>query len=250
MTESPSWAELVSFSDTIAQYLSPIAHNGDDVCRMCRSGRLNTEALCGACVRRTDEIDLLCMHIIPISYYVTPSTLRDWMHDFKNHTDGAVRDRAGKSVAAIFVRYLLEHRAALQTTLGDWHDIVAVPSSHAPGSSPLVDAINTFAPQLVDIQVAPLVDGAKIDRRASTHRFVATQEGSGRRVLLVDDTYTTGATVQSAAHTLRVAGFEVIAIICVARKINPDPQWGTDQLWARQNNVAFSFTASPWWQRS
>jgi hypothetical protein len=42
----------------------------------------------------------------------------------------------------------------------------------------------------------------------------------------------------------------VIAIMCVARKINPDPQWGTDQLWARQNNVAFSFTASPWWQRS
>jgi hypoxanthine phosphoribosyltransferase len=44
----------------------------------------------------------------------------------------------------------------------------------------------------------------------------------GKRVLLLDDVYTSGASIQSAASTLALAGARVIAGVVVARFINPD----------------------------
>ncbi len=51
----------------------------------------------------------------------------------------------------------------------------------------------------------------------------------------------------SAAHALQSAGVDVIAGLVVARKINPDPKYFTDELWDRQNAIPFAFTDPPWW---
>ena len=58
-------------------------------------------------------------------------------------------------------------------------------------------------------------------------------------MLLVDDTYPTGARLQSAHHGLVAAGSTVVAAIVVTRKINPDPRYGSDRLWERQAAVPF-----------
>jgi hypothetical protein len=70
---------------------------------------------------------------------------------------------------------------------------------------------------------------------------------AGRRYMLIDDTFTTGARVQSAHHALIAAGAAVPVIVIVTRKINPDATYGTDQLWARQSSVPFEFGSVQWW---
>jgi orotate phosphoribosyltransferase len=48
------------------------------------------------------------------------------------------------------------------------------------------------------------------------------QEIQRARVLLFDDTWTTGARVQSAAYALKQAGAERVAAIVLGRHVNPE----------------------------
>ena len=48
---------------------------------------------------------------------------------------------------------------------------------------------------------------------------VEGQEFEGRRVLLVDDVYTTGATVRECAKILKKAGAEKVYVLTVARAV-------------------------------
>jgi orotate phosphoribosyltransferase len=69
----------------------------------------------------------------------------------------------------------------------------------------------------------------------------------GRRFLLLDDTFTTGARIQSAYHALIAAGADVPAVIVVARKISSDERYGGNKVLARQKRISFDFEANPWW---
>ena len=62
---------------------------------------------------------------------------------------------------------------------------------------------------------------AEVEPRAfSPERFIATGPIDGRSVLLIDDTWTTGASAQSAAAALRAAGAGAIASIVIGRHLN------------------------------
>ena len=51
--------------------------------------------------------------------------------------------------------------------------------------------------------------------------MIADESVRGRRVLLIDDIYTTGATVSEAARALRAAGAKSVGVVCAARTL-PD----------------------------
>jgi hypothetical protein len=64
----------------------------------------------------------------------------------------------------------------------------------------------------------------------------------GDRILLVDDTYTTGATLQSAAHALARAGAEVEAAVVVGRKVNYEGYALAEEVWRRASRTRFDWT--------
>lgn len=243
--------DLIATSDQIAAELVPIPADAPDVCPLCRSGRIGPGQLCWSCTRTSAQVNNPCDLIIPISYYTTPSPLRDRMHAYKEDADPAVRKEQARIVAAVLARYVAEHHAALIARCGEWDAVVAVPSTHHDGAPALQTAIEANFPYALGPFARYLARGPDVMKphQASPNKFVLTvDEGlTGRRVLLVDDTFTTGASIHSAHDALVAAGATVIAAVVVTRKINPDERYGTDLLWERQTTISFDFRDSPWW---
>jgi hypothetical protein len=60
-------------------------------------------------------------------------------------------------------------------------------------------------------------------------------------VLLVDDTFTSGARGQSAASALQLAGAHVVAMVPVGRYIRPDFSPMTQTFWDDARRTRFDF---------
>lgn len=242
--------DLIAISDQIVPELVPIPADAPDVCPLCRSGRTGP-GLCRSCTRTSAQVKYPSDLVIPISYYTTPSPLRERMHDYKEGTNPAVRLEQARIVAAVLIRYIAEHHDALIDRFGNCDDVVAVPSGHHDGPPALQTAIEDNFPNAIGPFARYLTRGPDVTEphQASPNKFALTadEELTGRRILLIDDTFTTGASIQSAHHTLVAAGATVIAAVVVARKINPHERYGTDRLWERQVAVSFDFRGRPWW---
>jgi adenine/guanine phosphoribosyltransferase-like PRPP-binding protein len=170
------------------------------------------------------------------------------MHDYKESPDSDIRLAQSRIVGGILTRYISEHGDALAEAFGDWDEVVAVPSTKHPRPSALALALSADYSDLIDpVEWLTRGIGSMRFNQASESGFVPTADIDGSSVLLIDDTFTTGARMHSAAHALQSAGAHVVAGVVVARKINPDPKYFTDELWDRQSEIPFVFSDPPWW---
>lgn len=78
---------------------------------------------------------------------------------------------------------------------------------------------------------------------AADDGFIASPNAQGRRVLLIDDTFTSGAKIQSAASALAIGGATVVAGVVLGRVIDPtNPAYPEPaELWKRQSRIPFRF---------
>ncbi|TMK48013.1 MAG: hypothetical protein E6G66_10625 [Actinobacteria bacterium] len=63
----------------------------------------------------------------------------------------------------------------------------------------------------------------------------------GLDLVVVDDTFTTGASVQSAVSALRLAGARVIAVVVIGRVVNPDANPEEAALWEAARKTPWRF---------
>jgi hypothetical protein len=70
---------------------------------------------------------------------------------------------------------------------------------------------------------------------------VAAQVGYSR-VLLIEDTFTSGARAQSAASALRLAGAAQVAVLTVGRVIKPDWNENCLRIWGEASSKIFDFS--------
>jgi predicted phosphoribosyltransferase len=59
-------------------------------------------------------------------------------------------------------------------------------------------------------------------RTVDPGKFSPTQNLAGEAVLLIDDTWTSGASAQSAAGALQTAGAGKVAVLVIGRHVNPE----------------------------
>jgi orotate phosphoribosyltransferase len=78
-------------------------------------------------------------------------------------------------------------------------------------------------------------------READERAYRALPEAAGRSVVLIDDTFTSGARVQSAASALALAGTDVVAAVVLGRIVRPDYSDEARELWERQQAIPFDF---------
>jgi len=241
----------ISLSDKLAAKLVPPPPDASDVCPICRSWRPLGDDLCGNCHQNEDLLGRACTLVVPISLYCKPSTLRDWLTFYKPGDEEYHPDFADL-LGVLLARFMGEHGDALDRFLGGYDSACVVPSSERAPPHPLVEILDAHVIRLATRleQLLARGPGELGHRRPNVDAFEPTKDVTGRRVLLVDDVYTTGARAQSAACALERAGARVPAVLVIARRINPEWRPEVSALWERQRASPFKFTAAPFWDRS
>jgi predicted amidophosphoribosyltransferase len=194
---------------------------GPEVCSRCFDLISGTEG-CSPCARYGGWVDAAS----PISYSVGGGPLHRALRGYKR-LGGPPAAASIAGLAAVLQRHLELHEHCLAGVAGlDGFDVVTiVPSSdRARGESHPLH-------QLVGELVAPVRHryerllrrtGADVAaHHFNIHKYEAIHWLGGRSVLLVDDTWTTGANAQSAALALKEAGAARVAAVVIGRYVNP-----------------------------
>jgi hypothetical protein len=235
-----------------AQFTDPYLHTytsvpaaGPGVCAVCHSGPRPGFAVCYSCQEVMRQVSHPVTNVIPVSLYTLNSQL--W-HVLRHYKDGSghSRELLATQVAAIMARFTAQHLPCVTAVLGGDPALVAsVPSTRAqprPGRHPLETAI-TRVGRLAALYQPLLARGPGYadHNRADDDAFTVLRPLNGERVLVVDDTLTTGARLQSAASALRLHGASAVAAVVVGRVINPEWNENCRRIWDQARETQFSF---------
>ena len=166
---------------------------------------------------------LLADAVVPVSYAVRGTAFADDLWRYKSgRAPGAP---ARRSVLALLLAFLDDHGACIwrRAAMPAPDRLAVVPSGCGrPGPHPLLGLASPYLPlPLWPLAIRPGSQGRDLDVR----RFQAGRAESGSSVLLVDDTWVSGASAQSAAAALKLAGAGHVAIVVLGRHVNPaDPR--------------------------
>lgn len=201
---------------------------------------------CWSCKQTTEGVSYPVELVVPISLYRVGEQLHTVLKDYKRSPDPRVRDRHLWQVGAILHRFLYGHRNHVAAAAGGyWDTVTIVPSKTGHQPHPLEAAIMLGVP-LRD-EYAHLLEPADVasvtHNRSSDDGYRATTAADGRRVLLIDDTFTTGASFQSAASALAIGGAEVVAGVVIGRVVDTSSARYPEklELWQQQRAISFSF---------
>jgi predicted amidophosphoribosyltransferase len=212
----PSVGELSTLYENVL--LAP--RRGPDVCGTCFNFTAGYPR-CWACAHGQPALDALA----PISYSVAREQLHHMLASYKR-LNGDVARRLQTVLAAILWRFLQTHEACVANTAGTSRfDLVTT----VPSGDPARDDRHPLR-TIVGELVGPTRDrhrrllrrsAAQIpDRTFSATKFEATINLDNQTILLIDDTWTTGASAQSAAAALKQAGAGRIAAVVIGRHLN------------------------------
>lgn len=212
----PSVRELSALYENVM--LGP--RRGSDICSTCFNFTAGYPR-CYACAHGRPVLDA----VAPISYSVGHEQLHHALASYKR-LDGDVARRLGVILAAVLWRFLAEHEQCVAREAGvDRFDLVTtVPSGDRARDErhplrwivgELVGPTRDRHERLLRRSEVPVAR-----REFSLEKFIAVRRVDGVSVLLIDDTWTTGASAQSAAATLRNAGAERTAAVVIGRHLN------------------------------
>jgi len=212
----PTVGELSALYENVL--LGP--RRGSDVCGTCFNFTAGYSR-CYACAHGEPVLDAL----VPISYSVAREQLHHALASYKR-LDGDVAGRLQAILAAILWRFLAEHEACVARAANAerFEFITTVPSGDRER-----DDCHPLR-RIVGELVGPTRHRHhRILRRTATEaparafsaaRFEATTQLQCQSVLLIDDTWTTGSSAQSAAAALKAAGAGRIAAVVIGRHLN------------------------------
>jgi predicted amidophosphoribosyltransferase len=198
--------------------LSP--RRGPDVCATCFNFTAGYDR-CYACAYGRLVLDA----VAPISYSVAREQLHHTLASYKR-LDGDVARRLGAVLAAILWRFLAEHERCVARAAGtNGFDVVTtVPSGDRDGDDQ--HPLHGIVGELVGLtrqrheRLLGRTNAESPPRIFDQHKFEATRPLNNSAVLLIDDTWTTGASAQSAAAALKAAGAGPIAAVVIGRHLN------------------------------
>ena len=169
---------------------------------------------------------LLADVVAPVAYAVKGGRLAGDLWRYKSGAAGAAE--AGARLTVMLARFLREHSDQVWRAAGMIAGpglAAVVPSGQGrPGPHPLLGIVASC----VDVPIVPLsaAPGAAARARGLADGVAVgwlTVGGAvaGADVLLVDDTWVSGASAQSAAAALKAAGARRVALVVIGRHVDP-----------------------------
>jgi hypothetical protein len=207
------------------------------VCHICRGPASGGRSVCFVCRLIARRLGLPLAPVVPVRLCPLPGPLYTVLLGYKESPVAEARARFGALVRELLGAFLLAHIGRLEVTMGGPIEMVAlVPSTHRPGPAPLglvAGLGETVATVLPTARWSPDLLRRAAHRGGSppvSHMrphpaaFMVAPDSAalaGTRVLLLDDTYVSGARSQSAAAALLLAGARPV-IAPIGRVLRPD----------------------------
>lgn len=209
---------------------------GPGICETCLTFT-DGYARCYVCSRTPAHLDV----VVPISYSVAHEQLHHALVAYKR-LSGEVGRRLQMGLAAVLWRFLEGHeRCAARSSGVLGFDIVTTVPSSVPNRGdghPLL----TIAGELCGCtrdrhrRLLKRSEIATPEHVFDPTKFDALSQLNGESVLLIDDTWTTGANAQSAAAALKRAGAGAVAAVVIGRHLKREWQ---------QNNIRLAELLEP-----
>jgi hypothetical protein len=196
-------------------------------CRVCDRTVLGTAAVCFCCRTVATQLRLPLVPLAALVEYRVGDRDHHRLRAYKDAGAPELRERCLRALTADLATACARPGSAPPLRWGTWAVVTTVPSSNRPGPAPaerLVDGV----PALADRHLRLLTRGGGAGGHLQAGREVfraapGVDRGSlaDLPVLVFDDTTTTGASLQSAAAALRLAGARVVGAVAMGRALAP-----------------------------
>lgn len=216
-------ATVLELSDPYANFMFSPRH-GTGVCTFCFN-LTRGFARCYSCARG----ELALATVVPISYSVGGGQLHRALMGYKR-LNGEIARRLTVELAAVLWRFLALHEHCVSAAAGvpAFELVTTVPSGarERDGQHPLCRVVGDLVGHTRQ-RYARLLRRSPFPvrpRQVNAQKFEPLRRLRGEPVLLIDDTWTTGASARSAAVALHRAGAGLVAAVVIGRYLNP--YWG------------------------
>ncbi len=197
-----------------------------EVCRVCGGAAPAGFAHCFCCATLVRQLRMRLVPVVAVAEYRVGDRLHRRLRGYKDAPVAEARETCATHLADLVARWMAADPTRLPRRFGSGWDLVAtVPSSGRPVGAP-ADTLVLRVPALAPAHRTLLVRGPEPTGhlRAARRGFevaasVDRESLRDRRVLVFDDSITTGARAQSAAAALRMAGADVIGVVAVGRVV-------------------------------
>jgi hypothetical protein len=203
--------------------MTPRAHQpgqGTGLCALCRGPARPGSRHCFHCSQYLEYLPgLLPDVMVPVAYARKGSQHATTLWQYKSARPAAVAARA--ALSALLLAFLRDHGPCIWQRAGMTRPTHAavVPSRRArPGIHPLQALVGRYLTlPWIPMRLACSEDPGCCDPDPS--RFSA-ERMAGASVLLLDDTWTSGASATSAAAALKLAGARSVALVVAGRHLD------------------------------
>ncbi|MBU3063476.1 hypothetical protein KO481_18305 [Nocardia sp. NEAU-G5] len=209
----------------------------EGICVVCR-GSAGDDRLCGYCrIHQHQFRGQLADRTILLTYAqgYHPDGKHQSAHEVRAYKTIPPVDRCRQNLRLMIKAAVALHQSCITEWLGtDWEAITFVPSAERPARThPLAELAGDVRQVTSNLRAFHLIPGTGIDSRRVLvpDRFAVPDDQrsmvNGRNVLVIDDTWTSGASAQGAAIAVKRAGAHTVTVLCIARWLSW--KWSADR---------------------
>lgn len=187
---------------------------------------------CWRCSRDQGTVGIADL-VAPLAYAIERTQSGILLRHYKDDVSVEAKAQHSRLIRRLLYLGIMKHQKCIEKRVGMRASMrVTVPSlNRRPGIHPftaIAQAMNAVDDDRLALVPRP---GGTSERIISANQFEVfpKRDLSGRHILVLDDTWTTGSNTQSAALTLREAGADHVSVMVVARWLSqtfgPNPEF-------------------------